>query len=113
MGGRRAFAGAVNISIRIYSDNGYVGKDETFYRGVVIDGHEWTVRTNGKSWIQFMVANNSLLKGDLRLREFIAFMKTINFQADMDKYFLKSIQLGNEQIDGTGGLSIKTFYVTN
>ena len=108
-----AFEGAINISIRIFSSTGYEGNDETMYRNVKIDGRYWTVRTNGSTWIQFMISNHSFLSGSVRLREFIAFMKSINFQADMNDYFLKSIELGNEQIDGTGGLSVHKFYVVH
>lgn len=105
------FDGAINISIRIFSSTGYEGKDEAIYRNVQIDGRSWTVRTNGRSWIQFMISNDYFPTGSVKLREFISFMKSINFQADMDNYFLKSIELGNEQIDGTGGLSVRNFYV--
>ena len=107
------FEGAVNISLRLFSSTGYVGKDETIYPNVKIDGQTWIVRTNGRNWIQFMVADNAFFHGSVRLREFLTFMKSINFQTNMEKYFLKSIELGNEQIDGSGGLLIKSFHVTH
>ncbi len=106
------FDGAINISFRISSTTGYLGNDEALYHGVQIDGREWIVRTNGRTWVQFMVANNSFLKGSVNINEFMRYIKSINFKENLDNYFIRSIELGNEQIDGIGTLEVKNFFIT-